>query len=90
MRRRLPTIKARLAFQLKSPEVSLTPDQYWNFYQKFNVREELEVAALPVEDFKKEIAEPTEAEMKAFYENYKAVMPNEKVREHRGCCSLPK
>ncbi len=83
-------LKARLAFQLKSPEVSLTPDQYWNFYQKFNVREELEVAALPVEDFKKEIADPTEAEMKAFYENYKAVMPNEKGPGAPGLLQPPK
>ena len=83
-------LKARLAFQLKSPEVSLTPDQYWNFYQKFNVREELEVAALPVEDFKKEIAEPTDAEMKAFYENYKAVMPNEKGPGAPGLLQPPK
>jgi len=41
-------LQARLAFQMLRPEVSLTPDQYWNFYKKFNVRQELELVALPV------------------------------------------
>ena len=70
-------LKARLAFQLLRPEVSLTPDQYWNFYKKFNVREELEVVALPVKDFEAQVAAPTEAEKKVFYEKYKGVFPNE-------------
>lgn len=70
-------LQARLAFQLLRPEVSLTPDQYWNFYKKFNVREELEVVALPVKDFLAQVAAPTEAEKRAFYEKYKGVFPNE-------------
>ncbi|QDU48755.1 SurA N-terminal domain-containing protein [Gimesia panareensis] len=83
-------LKARLAFQIKSPEVSLTPDQYWNFYKKFNVREELEVAALPVKDFEGQIPEPTDAEKQAFYENYKAVFPNQKGPGSPGLLQPPK
>lgn len=70
-------LKARLVFRLLMPEVSLTPDQYWNFYKKFNVREELEVVALPVKDFEDQVPAPTEAEKQAFFEKYKAVFPNE-------------
>ncbi len=71
-------LQARLAFQMLRPEVSLTPDQYWNFYKKFNVREELELVALPVKDFEDQVTAPTEAEKKAFFETYKTVFPNEK------------
>lgn len=70
-------LKAKLAFQLLLPSVSLTPDQYWGFYKKFNVREELEVVALPVKDFESEVAAPTDAEKKAFYEQYKGLFPNQ-------------
>lgn len=83
-------LKARLAFQLQSPEVALTPDQYWNFYKKFNVREELEVVALPVKDFEDQIPAPTDAEKKAFYENYKAVLPNQKGPGSPGLLQPPK
>ncbi|MCH9653195.1 MAG: SurA N-terminal domain-containing protein, partial [Planctomycetes bacterium] len=71
-------IQARLAFQMLRPEVSLTPDQYWNFYKKFNVREELELVALPVKAFEDEVTAPTEMEKKVFFENYKSVFRNEK------------
>lgn len=71
-------LQARLAFQMLRPEVSLTPDQYWNFYKKFNVRQELELVALPVKEFEDQVPAPTEAEKKAFFENYKSVFPNEK------------
>ncbi|WP_417384521.1 SurA N-terminal domain-containing protein [Gimesia sp.] len=71
-------LQARLAFQMLRPEVSLTPDQYWNFYKKFNVREELELVALPVKDFEGEVPAPTTAEKKAFFETYKTVFPGEK------------
>lgn len=71
-------LKARLVFQLRLPEISLTPDQYWNFYKKLNVREELELVALPVRDFESEIPAPTDSQKKAFFENYKGVFPNEK------------
>jgi len=83
-------LKARLAFQLLRPEISLTPDQYWNFYKKLNVREELEVAALPVKDFESEVPEPTEAEKKTFYETYKAVSPNQKGPGTPGLFQPPK
>ncbi len=71
-------LKARLVFQLRMPEISLTPDQYWNFYKKLNVREELELVALPVKDFESEVPALTENQKKAFFESYKAVFPNEK------------
>ncbi|WP_299467578.1 SurA N-terminal domain-containing protein [uncultured Gimesia sp.] len=71
-------LQARLAFQMLRPEVSLTPDQYWNFYKKFNVREELELVALPVKNFEDQVQAPTDAEKKVFFENYKSVFPNEK------------
>lgn len=71
-------LQARLAFQMLRPEVSLTPDQYWNFYKKFNVRQELELVALPVKDFEAEVPAPSAAEKKAFFETYKAVFPGEK------------
>jgi len=71
-------IQARLAFQMLRPEVSLTPDQYWNFYKKFNVREELELVALPVKDFESQVPAPSEAEKKAFFDKYKGVFRNEK------------
>lgn len=71
-------IQARLAFQMLRPEVSLTPDQYWNFYKKFNVRQELELVALPVKDFEDQVPAFSETEKKAFFENYKGAFRNEK------------
>ncbi|WP_291175635.1 hypothetical protein [Gimesia sp.] len=71
-------LQARQAFQMLRPEVSLTPAQYWNFYKKFNVRQELELVALPVKDFEAEVPAPSPAEKKAFFETYKTVFPGEK------------
>jgi hypothetical protein len=55
----------------RSNYANVTPQQRWEDWQRVNERISLEAAALPVSDFVKDVPVPTEAELKAFYEQYK-------------------
>ncbi len=50
---------------------TVLPEQRWEDWQRINDRISLEVAAVPVSDFVKEVADPSPAELLAFYEEYK-------------------
>lgn len=70
-------IKAKMALELIAPPQLVTPQQYWNNYQKLNVRQELEAVAVRVEDFTKEMTAPSEAELKAFFSDHRKNYPNQ-------------
>jgi hypothetical protein len=55
----------------RSNYLNVLPEQRWEDWQRINERISLEVAALPVSDFLKDVPPPKEADLKAFYEQYK-------------------
>lgn len=50
---------------------NILPEQRWEDWKRLNDRISLEAAAVPVSDFVKEVPEPKETELLAFYEDHK-------------------
>ena len=48
-----------------------TPEQLWQAFRKLHVRQALTTVAVPVTDFVKLVPEPTEAELRVFFDKYK-------------------
>ena len=53
----------------------LPPEQFWELYRRMYVRQKLEVAALPVEQFIDETAEPTPEELAELFDKYRSNTP---------------
>jgi len=70
-------IKAKMAMELIAPPNLSTPQQYWQGYQKLNVRQELDAVALDVEAFTAEIPYPSEGDLTALFSQYSDVFPNQ-------------
>ncbi|MCX7428634.1 MAG: hypothetical protein NTW96_23790 [Planctomycetia bacterium] len=51
--------------------VATSPGQRWDYYQRLNRRVSVETAPVAVEQFVSQIAEPSEAQLKEFFEQYK-------------------
>ena len=51
--------------------VATSPGQRWDYYQRLNRRVSVETAPVAVEQFVGQIAEPSEAQLKEFFEQYK-------------------
>ncbi len=62
---------ARNAWMITRPMIDHTPEQYWEYYRRMKVRQNLEVAALPVSEFAKLIKDPSDAELIPFFEAHK-------------------
>ena len=65
------------------------PEERWMDWRRVNERISLTAAALPVESFEKDVPEPTESELLAFYNERKDVEPNLHVTFDNGATSLP-
>ncbi len=48
-----------------------TPEMYWDMYQRLNVNQEMVFTAMNVDSFLDQVEEPSESELKAFYEEHK-------------------
>ena len=70
-------IKAKMAMELIAPPNLTTPEQYWQSFQKLNVRLELDAVALDVEAFTADIPDPSERDLIAFFSQYRDVFPNQ-------------
>jgi len=70
-------IKAKMAMELIAPPNLTTPDQYWQSYQKLNVRQELDAVALNVEAFTADISYPLEGDLTALFSQSRDVFPNQ-------------
>ena len=55
---------------------TLTPQEYWEFYQRMYVAQKAEVAAIPVKPFIDETAEPSPNELATFFEEHRRNFPN--------------
>ncbi len=64
-------MKSGMAFSLLQPRNTFTPEEYWKLYRQNNITEQIEMATLPIEEFAKEVPEPTEEELNSFFNTYK-------------------
>ena len=69
-------MRARQAANILLGGERLTPSDVWDIHRKLNTRESAEFVALPVEEFVDPKAQPTDAELKEFFDTYKGNYPN--------------
>jgi hypothetical protein len=60
-------ILAKMALNVLFPRVNQTPEQYWEFFKRMKVHQNLEIAALPVSEFTKSLNEPTARELETLF-----------------------
>ena len=71
-------IRAQLAFRLLIPRVVPTPEHYWDMYRRLHVRQEMEMVAVPVDDFLDQVTEePSEADLNDLFDRWKDKVPNQ-------------
>ncbi|MEX0585401.1 MAG: hypothetical protein WD176_02065, partial [Pirellulales bacterium] len=57
-----------------------SPEQYWEFYERMYVKERLEVAAVPIQEFIDTSAEPTPEEVADLFKRYRDNTPFDRDR----------
>jgi hypothetical protein len=62
---------AQQAWLTTIPQAPRTPIDFWRYYKNLNVRQRVDLAAVPVEQFLSKVADPSEAELKAYFEKHK-------------------
>lgn len=73
-------IKAKLAFRMLHPQLSAmppAPEVYYNYYRRLNVTQKVNAAAVEVDAFLGQVAEPTDAEIVAAFDKAKEKIPNQ-------------
>jgi predicted CopG family antitoxin len=66
-------LKARLAMEMLMPRAVPSPAEYWDQYQKLQVTETLDVAAVPVSDFLSAAPNPTEDQLLTYFDAWKQI-----------------
>lgn len=76
-------LAAKLVFEMDLPPALQdgtgplsTPLTYWKQYKMLQVRQSLDVTAIPVEPFMAKVPEPNDAELQQFFSRYKNVLPD--------------
>ena len=72
-------IKAKVALQALAPfgdRDAVTPDKYWDLYQRMNTRQQLAFAPVPVDSFLSQVGEPSDEELQTLFEKYRDKLPN--------------
>jgi hypothetical protein len=77
-------LQARLAVQLLLPRDLRTPEQYWQYYRKVHVQQELDATAVPVDAFVDKSDPVDDATLRAFFEEHKMLFPNERAEGSPG------
>ena len=73
-------IKAHMAFQILRPVKSSLPpgpEVYWQYYRRLHVRQQVNVAALDVDEFLEQAGTPSEAEVHELFTQYSEKFPNQ-------------
>jgi|GEM_PF-388986 len=73
-------IKARMAYQMLRPRTTSLPpgpEVYWQYFKRLNVREQLNLATLDVDDFVSEVGEPSDSDINDLFTKYKTKFPNQ-------------
>lgn len=70
-------ILAKMATNALFPRISQTPEQYWEFYKRLKVEQNLEIAALPVSEFSKTLGKPSDRELETLFNANKTRFSND-------------
>jgi SurA N-terminal domain len=68
-------LRAHLAMEMLLPRANPTPEQYWDDYRKLQVTQTLDVAAIPVADFLAQAPQPTDEDIRKYYNTWKGLPP---------------
>ena len=68
-------LRARVASRVLNPELVHMPDQYWDDFEKLNVRHSIDAVAIPVEPFTAQLPRPSDAEINEVFEAFKGFYP---------------
>ena len=69
-------IAARTVVNLLYANNQLTPQNYWEFYEKLNETRSAEMVSVLVKDFVDDVEDPTDAEVEQFFQEYRGNYPN--------------
>jgi hypothetical protein len=69
-------ILAKMAVNALAPRSNQTPEQYWEYFKRLNVQQNLEIAALPVSEFTKSLNKPSDRELETLFTENKAHFAN--------------
>lgn len=73
-------IKANMAYQTLRPRTTAlppAPEVYWQYFRRLNVRQQLDLAALDVDEFLDQVGEPSEAEINDLFTQFSDKFPGE-------------
>jgi hypothetical protein len=62
---------AQQAWVTTIPRAPRTPIDFWRYYKNLNVRQRVDLTAVPVEQFLSKVADPSEAELRPYFEKHK-------------------
>lgn len=80
-------LEAQMAFQLSTPSAAAvsrqsrqgwmlqTPEKYYEYHKMLNQRERLRVIEVPVSEFVKQVPDPTDGQLLAFFDQHKGTLP---------------
>lgn len=71
-------IAARMAAEMTFPRAVATPQQRWEAFRKVNVKNAIEATTVPVEAFVKSIPDPSDSELRAFFQEHAEKFPGAK------------
>ncbi|HLQ44307.1 MAG TPA: hypothetical protein VK137_06235, partial [Planctomycetaceae bacterium] len=71
-------LEARMAESLTFPRNAVTPEQRWQDFRKVAVKQQIEVATIPVEPFEKGVPDPSDNELQAFFKDHAEKYPGPK------------
>ncbi len=74
--------------QIPSKIASMTPEQLWQHFRKLHVRQQLTAVAVPVSEFVKQVPEPSDSELRAYFDARKSLIGDD--RGNPGFLELPK
>lgn len=78
-------IQARLAYQQlydwapvssRAYGAVLPPESYWDFYQRLNIRQSVDIVPVPVSAFLDKSVEPDDSQLRQLFDEYKDDFPN--------------
>ncbi len=61
--------------QMLMPRSMPSPEQYWESYRKLGVTQTLDVAAIPIADFLSAAPQPTEDQLRQYFDTWKEIPP---------------
>jgi len=65
-------LQGDIAQKMKAPAYLPSPEKYWEYYQQLNTREKIEAAAIPVNDFTRNVPDPTEKQVAGLFDKHKS------------------